>query len=267
MPSPTVKPASAAPRWQTVATVLLILHLFCLAIGVAVNAGGGRSMLGQQLRVIPFARQYLQLLLMDVGYDFDLAGAGPDDGVHRLELLPAEAASDDSTRPIAVLPDDSMASRIRRRRYQLLGFHVAYFDKMFEENADLRTQLPLEVAERWIADEQLPNGQYVLKCVRLPSKRLPRAIAAEVSYAYVMREGGLQQQVVETPPPEPVKIFLIWDPIETHYQGSRETVLGQRSEVVRNEKSSSPTGEDGSDAEAPSAPTTSPSDSEPNARP
>ena len=64
-------------------------------------------------------------------------------------------------------------------------------------------------------------------------ERLPQAIAAEISYAYVMREGGLQQQVVETPPPDPITIFMVWDPVESHYQGSREAAVGQRSEVVR----------------------------------
>ena len=239
MPPPSTA-ATPAPRWQTVATVLLIVHLFSVAIGVAVNVGGGRSLVGQTLRNVPMVRQYLQLLLMDIAYDFDLAGAGPDDGVHRLQLLPAEAVANAQAKPIAELPDDATSSRIRRRRYQLLADHVVYFDKMFEENADLRTQLPLQIVERWIKEQELPNGQYVLKCLRIPSKRLPRAIAAEVSYAYVMREGGLQQQVVEAPPPDPITIFLVWDPRESHYQGSREAALAQRSEVVRSADDAEP---------------------------
>jgi hypothetical protein len=62
---------------------------------------------------------------------------------------------------------------------------------------------------------------------------LPRAIEADITYAYVMREGGLRQQVVEKPLPSPINIFLVWDPIEEHFQGVREAALGQRSLVTR----------------------------------
>ena len=234
MPSPPTAPAApTTPRWQSIATVLLMLHFFCLAIGLAVNMGGGKSMLGQQLRRIPLARQYLQLLMMDMAYDFPLAGAGPDDGVHRLELRRMGASPTEPGEVLAELPNNATASRIRRQRYQQLAYHVAFFDDLFEENADLRTQLPIQIAERWVKAEGLTNEPYVLRCLRIPSKRLPRAIEADVTYAYVMREGGLQQQAVEAPPPDPITIFMVWDPVESRYQGARETAVGQRSEVIR----------------------------------
>src|SRR5688572_4961292 len=48
MAPPQKSPAAAQPpRWQSIATVLLILHFFCLGVGVAVNMGGGKSLLGQ----------------------------------------------------------------------------------------------------------------------------------------------------------------------------------------------------------------------------
>lgn len=234
MPSP--KRTAAPPPWQTWATVLIILHFFCLAIGLAVNIGGGKSLIGQSLRKVPVARQYLQLLLMDMGYDFHLAGVAPDDGVHRLQLRTAELGAEGEL--LDEFPGETV-SRIRRQRYQQLAFHVAYFDELFKENADLRTQLPLEIAERWVKDLDLPQDPYVLQCRRLPSKRLPRAIAADVTYAYVMREGGLAQQVVEEPPPPPINIRLVWDPLESRYQGSRQAPLGERAEVVRTSSSPS----------------------------
>jgi hypothetical protein len=230
--------ATQPPRWQSVATVLLIVHFFCLAVGIAVNMGGGKSLVGQSLRNVPFARQYLQLLLMDTSYDFRLAGAEPDDGVHKLELREMGASPSEPGPVIAELPSDSPMLRIRRRRYQQLAYFVAFFDDLFEENSDLRTQLPLTIAQRWAKVAALQEGAYVLRCLRIPSKRLPRAIAADITYAYVMREGGLQQQVVEAPPPDPITIFLVWDPVEARYQGTRETAVGQRSEVVR--RSSAP---------------------------
>jgi hypothetical protein len=233
MPSQPPAAATPTPRWQSVATALLLVHFFCLAVGLAVNVAGGRSIIGQSLRNVPIARQYLQLLFMDRSFDSPLAGAGPDDGVHRLQLLRGDAPPGADSGVIAELPDDAIASRIRRQRYQYLAGHVAYFDDLFDENSDLRTLLPLAIAERWTKAEALEPGNYVLRCLRLPSRRLPRAIAAEVTYAYVMREGGLQQQVVEKPPPDPINVFLVWDPVESHYQGSREAAPGLRSEVIR----------------------------------
>lgn len=230
-PTPAV---SQPPRWQSIATVLIIVHFFCLGVGIAVNMGAGKSIVGQSLRNVPFAREYLQLLLMDSSYDFRLAGAEPDDGVHKLQLREAGPSPAEPGEVIAELPSDSDAMlRIRRQRYQQLAYFVAFFDDLFDENADLRTQLPLAVAQRWAKAEAIPEGSYVLRGLRLPSKRLPRAIAADVNYAYVMREGGLQQQVVEKPPPDPITIFLVWDPVESRYQGTREAKPGQRSEVAR----------------------------------
>lgn len=231
--SPRKDAAATTPRWQNVATVLIIVHFFCLAVGIAVNAGGGKSLIGQSLRRIPFAREYLQLLMMDLAYDFPLAGAEQDDGIHRLQLMRGDVPATVEDALIAELPDAGAMSRIRRQRYQQLAFHVAYFDDLFKENSDLRTQLPLEIAERWIKGLGLPQAPYALRCLRLPAKRLPRAIEADITYAYVMREGGLRQQAVEKPPPDPITIFLVWDPIESRYQGSREAPVGERSEVVR----------------------------------
>jgi hypothetical protein len=239
MPAPPSAPAAAQPpRWQSVATVLLIVHFFCLAVGIAVNMGGGKSLVGQSLRNVPFARQYLQFLLMDTSYDFRLAGAEADDGVHKLELSEMGPSPTEAGPVIDELPSDGPMLRIRRQRYQQLAYFVAFFDDLFDENSDLRTQLPLTIVQRWAKAVALEEGSYVLRCLRIPSKRLPRAIAADITYAYVMREGGLQQQVVEKPPPDPITIFLVWDPLEKRYQGTRETPVGQRSEVVR--RSSAP---------------------------
>lgn len=226
---PKTAPA-ATPRWQSIATVLLILHLFCLAIGIAVSAGGGSSIVGQSLRGIPLTRPYLQLLMMDMAYDFRLAGVEENDGVHRLQLHRGGAVAEAA--PVGTLPDDATTG-IRRRRYEHLAYFISFFDDLFKENSDLRTQLPLAVAQRWVRQLDLPNDPYVLKCFRVPSKRLPKAVAADVSYAYVMREGGLTQETVEKPPPPPVNIFMVWDSEEARYQGSREAPAGQAAEVVR----------------------------------
>ena len=233
MPPSRTASATPAPAWQSIATVLIIIHLFCLLIGVAINIGGGKSLVGQSLRNVPLARQYLRALMMDLAYDFHLAGAEEDDGVHRLQLVRVDARPDDPEAVLAQLPDGDSQLRIRRQRYQTLAYHVAFFDQLFEENSDLRTTLPLQIAERWIKAEGLPQESYLLRCVKLPSRRLPRAIEADITYAYVMREGGLRQQEVHKPPPPPINIFMVWDPLEERFQGLREAPLGQRSLVTR----------------------------------
>src|SRR5690606_26018600 len=150
------------PAWQSIATVLIILHLFCLLIGVAINIGGGKSLVGQSLRNVPVARQNLRGLMMDPAYDFHLAGADEDDVVRRLQLVKVDAKPGDPDAVLAELPDDVAQLRIRRQRYQQLAYHVAFFDDLFAENNDLRTKLPLQVAERWIRAEGLPLDSYQL---------------------------------------------------------------------------------------------------------
>jgi hypothetical protein len=227
---PSPAPATPQPpRWQSIATVLLILHFFALGVGVVVNLGGGRSLLGPSLSRVPLVKPYLQFLQMDLSYSFPLAGAGEDDGIHKLQLLRAGASPDEAGAILAELPSDSMVLRIRRHRYQNLAKQIALFDAAYDQSNDLRTAIPLAIVERWIKVEGLPADNYTLRCLRIPSQRLPQAIATEVTYSYVMREGGLQQQEVKKPPPPPIIIELIWDPHEGHYQGTRETAEGQRS--------------------------------------
>jgi hypothetical protein len=184
------------------------------------------------LRRVPLARSYLQLLQMDLAYGFPLAGAGPDDGVHRLQLLNPDVPPNATGAVLAQLPDDNMQPRIRRQRYQHLASHIAFFDDQFDQSNDLRTLAPLTIVARWTKAAGLEPGDYTFRCLRIPPKRLPAAIASEVTYSYVMREGGMQQQVVEKPPPPPITIHLVWDPAEGHYLGTRETAEGQRSFVA-----------------------------------
>jgi hypothetical protein len=240
------QPAAAPPRWQTLATVLLMLHLFCLTLGLAVNAGGGKSMLGPALRRIPLARQYLQLLWMDLAYDFHLASPLPEDGVHRLRLQSVKpaATTDDAgarsgkdgseaasaARPIDdEIPDPRLKLRIRRQRYQQLAYHVAFFDELFAENSDLRTELPLAVAERWLRELGAPHEPYVFTCWREPVRRLPKAIELAPSKP---REGGPRLAGPATFEPVSITVHLVWDPEEGRYQGSRAEPEGQTAEVV-----------------------------------
>jgi hypothetical protein len=246
--SPAVVPAAraAAPAWQTAATVLIILHLFCLGIGLATNVAGGKSLLSPALYRIPGAHEYLRFLWMNVGYDFHIASPVPEDGTHRLRLIglpnfkPAAAEAEAPTSigaeapppaEIVELPSADVWPRIRRQRYQQLAYHVALLDEMYAEIADTRTALPLAIAQRWLRDLGAPQESYVLACDREPSLRLPKAIERAPSAR--PREGGPKSAGPAVYTTETITVYLVWDPETASYQGSRAEPVGQTSEVVR----------------------------------
>lgn len=224
--------AAPAPAWQTLATVLLIVHFFCLGMGLIANAAGGKSLIGPALRKIPYVRDYLSLLWMDVGYDFHLASPLPEDGTHRLQLSadPRVGAPADLTLPRELTVDD-MQPRLRRQRYQQLAYHVAFYDELFADASDLRTQLPLTIAEAWLRELGAPPQPYVLTCIREPSTRLPKAVERAPTKA---REGGPRTAGPALFASETITVYLVWNPEEAHYQGSRAEPTGQTSEVVAN---------------------------------
>jgi hypothetical protein len=220
----------APPAWQTTVTVLLILHLFCLVLGLAVNVSGGKSMLAPALFRIPLARTYLKLLWMDVGYDFYVASPLPEDGSHTLRLSADQRSSNSTIDALpAEMPPPDMQPRIRRQRYQQLAYHVAFLDELYAENSDIRTELPLAIAERWLRELKAPHEAYVLTCTRQPSARLPKAIERAPGK---IREGGPRMAGPATFAPETITVYLVWDPEENRYQGSRAEPEGEVSHVV-----------------------------------
>ncbi len=237
--APSKTAAEPTPAWQTLATVLLIVHLFCLGMGLVANAGGGKSLLGPALRSVPYVREYLQLLWMDVAYDFHLASPLPEDGIHRLRLsADSRVGAPAELKLPRELTADDMQPRLRRQRYQQLASHVAFYDELFAENSDLRTQLPLMIGEAWLRELNAPHEPYVLTCIRQPSQRLPKAVERAPSKA---REGGPRTVGPAVFTPQTITVHLVWNPEEAHYQGSRAEPPGQTSEVVRNAAAAEPT--------------------------
>jgi hypothetical protein len=222
--------ASTPPAWQTTVTVLLIVHLFCLGLGLATNSGAGKSLLAPALREIPLVRQFLQLLWMDTAYDIHVASPLPQDGTHSLEIDVSGAVSESDVDMPLVLPPADMQPRIRRQRYQQLAYHVAYFDELFAENSDLRTELPLAIAEQWLRDLNAPHRSYVMRCLREPAKRLPKAVERAPSKP---REGGPRLAGPALYETVTIAIQLIWNPEESRYQASRVENPGLMSQVVR----------------------------------
>ncbi|MEO2049983.1 MAG: hypothetical protein ABGX16_25790 [Pirellulales bacterium] len=153
---------------QTVATVLLLLHLFCLAIGVVSNVGS-LSPIRQALRNVPFVPKYLQFLNMDRGYDYPLTLGAPDEGSYQLQLT-TQANGADST--IIRLPDSPTISRIRRHRYEYLALRIADLVAVYEGDPHHQTLLPAEIGNYLLRELSLPAGSYQLKVQHQASQRL-----------------------------------------------------------------------------------------------
>lgn len=233
--------ASGAPPWQTAATVLIILHLFCLGLGLATNVAGGKSLLAPALFRIPVAQQYLKLLWMNFGYDFAVASPLPENGTHRLRLSAGNPNASESTSQLpAELPADGMEPRIRRQRYQQLAYNVAFLDELYAENSDIRTALPLAIAETWLRELKAPSEPYVLTCLREPSERLPKAVERAPSKP---REGGPRLAGPTLYATETITFYLVWDPETASYQASRAEAAGQTAEVVHDAAATTPSDE------------------------
>lgn len=214
-------PASAStesPAWRTLATVLIILHLFSLAIGVASNAGGQRSALGRTLKNIPVAPQYLQALFMDVAYDFELGGVDSANGAHRLTLVAADQQRDPDILP-ATLPDEDVSLRVRRQRYENLAYHIAELDRVFAESPDDQTRLPLVVAEGWIARLGLAHGSYALRYRRIDAPRWQEDVE-------LFDAAGKAEKKKDDA--SAFQVNVVWSPRDGHYEGFR----GQASNLT-----------------------------------
>lgn len=219
---------SEAPwRYQTIATVLIIIHLFALTVGVITNAGGGKSFFGQSLYRIPFVHKYLSLLTMNLGYDFELSGTKPEQGVYKLRLFRNPKSGDQLGDVLGELPDDTTWPPIRRQRFRQLAYNVAFFDRLYAENADLRTQLVSTIAERWIKDLKLEHGTYMFQCAPSPSVRLPKALESAPA---PIKEGGPAKK--ESGPAPPIDVILIWDDQEGRYLATRPAPLSEQSPVA-----------------------------------
>ncbi len=110
--------------WRTLVSLLLFLHFFAMAVTVAANfqpVSRLRAFCGSKLF---FVRRHLEVLNMDLAYNFHLTYGELEDVDHQLvaELPPAAG----QTEPVIVeLPAANLRPGIRRRRLSGLGFFIA----------------------------------------------------------------------------------------------------------------------------------------------
>jgi hypothetical protein len=120
-------PVATGPAARTALTLLLIFHLFAVAIGVLSRAQPV-SPLRNQLADVPFIRHYLQLLHLDFAYNFHLTDGTVNDVDHFVVVDRADAAKREERSPEGIeiqLPPIGIAPGIRRERYQQLALLTA----------------------------------------------------------------------------------------------------------------------------------------------
>jgi len=156
---PTEPPLSAGLR--TTISFLLFLHLFALFVAVVSNARPV-SALRRGLRRTPFVRQYLQLLNMDLGYNYQLTYATELDTDHFVEI---ELNWNGQTSPDAdtlTLPDSSIRFPLRRNRYHNLTRTMAIL--MDEER--MESELPAAIARGMLREHGIEAGRHRFRCRR-----------------------------------------------------------------------------------------------------
>lgn len=149
--SSTAHDASAAtlpaPGVRTLLSLALVWHLFAVAVAIGTNFGAESSLRASLRRV---ARDYLQLLDMDIAFDVQWANGSEVDQDHT--LIAEIPAADNGQPTTALFPPDDLWPGQRRRRYQIYAFHQA--EQVQLENDTLVSDIPRAVGARLLADHQ-----------------------------------------------------------------------------------------------------------------
>lgn len=194
---------------KVVVTVLLSMHLLALGVAVSSNAGPV-SVIRMQLRRITGIRPYLQLLHMDLAYNYHLTYALETDTDHFIEMDSARSAAgaaSDAGPTAGLFPAPGIRPRIRAERYRnLMRAMVPLLDD--DERESL---LPRAVARRLLAVRGVDSGIHQLRLQRLylvsredaasadPAQRDPYAASLyETVYEAAMKFDGGQLIAIKT---------------------------------------------------------------------
>lgn len=157
--SPTEPSLSAG--LQTTASFLLFLHLFALFVAVASNARPV-SALRRDLRRTPFVTQYLQLLNMDLGYNYQLTYATELDTDHFVEIELNWDGRSSSDADTLKLPDKLIRFPLRRTRYHNLTRTMA----ILIEEETMESELPAAIARGMLHEQGIDAGRHRFRCRR-----------------------------------------------------------------------------------------------------
>ncbi len=170
---------------RTALSMVLLLHLFALFVAVASNIGSV-SELRFGLRNVPGMVPYLQMLHMDLGYNYHLTYDRSLDYHHyaQIELDPKsqpqgpKSRSEEQTR-LLELPGSFGEPGIRRQRYFNLNRTMASLAARGKNLSDdnMAALLPRAVARTLLAENEIDSGIHRFRC-RYHMARSPRAVAS-----------------------------------------------------------------------------------------
>lgn len=166
----TTVPGAPGQAVRTLVTFLIFLHLCALGIGVA-SRNASPSPLAFQLRAVPGVRPYLQILAMDLSYQYQLSyyqparvgppallEAAPEDTDHLFEV---ELGRGEESPLHVRLPARGMQPPLRRKRYQRLAVNTA----MLVEDDTLAGLIPRAVAGRLVYETGADSGRIACRRV------------------------------------------------------------------------------------------------------
>jgi hypothetical protein len=162
---PSLTPASTlSPGVQTLASFLIFLQLFALAVGVTANESP--SQLETALRARTGLRAYLELLAMDLSYAFTLSyGPTTIPGGDSEAWIDVELDMPDGSKLTERLPPTGLWSRQRMRHYDLLARRsVSYLG-----NPTLEGLVASDIAARLVKETGATAGKIYLRWRQLPT--------------------------------------------------------------------------------------------------
>lgn len=144
---------------RVVVSLLLFVHIFCVLVVLAFGATGA-PLYGQLHDRVPGLRQYLQLLHLDLGFNYQLTSGVPLDFNHFIEV---ELMMPDGSTETILLPDADTAPR--QRRLQLGS--LARFAASLVGNDQMESILPRQIAESVFRQQGAAAGEEYEHTIRL----------------------------------------------------------------------------------------------------
>lgn len=161
---PEDSPAASLPTQgtRTAVSFLLFLHLFALLVAVASNARPV-SPLRNQLRAVPAIAPYLQLLHMDLAYNYHLTFGTEFDTDHFIELELHRGNSDSPAQgERLVFPASDAGSDLRAQRYRNLTLTAANLIG----NDEFGGLIPRAIARRLLVEHSIDEGTHRVRLRR-----------------------------------------------------------------------------------------------------
>ncbi|MCA9246014.1 MAG: hypothetical protein KDA42_02835 [Planctomycetales bacterium] len=154
--APDDQPGGLSQGLRTAISFLLFVHLFALGVAVLSNFGPV-SPLRRQLNV-PFVQPYLNLLHMNVAYNFQLVDGSEYDAPLSLEIDLSGDGKQDET---VSFPADA-SPNVRSGRYYQLMLNAA----LMQGEDDYEADLPHTIARRLLLEHGIDAGKHRLRLRR-----------------------------------------------------------------------------------------------------